>query len=89
MNREKMLREIMALDFAIVDLNLFLDTHPYDDKTVALCNNCIMKSKELKDCYQEMYGPLCVRDYINCGDKWAWIDDPWPWDKYHCYCEEG
>lgn len=87
MTREKMLHEIMAVDFAIVDLNLYLDTHPNDEKAIALCNNCVKKSMELKDCFQEMYGPLSVMNYINCDENWRWIENPWPWDKHECGCK--
>ena len=34
MNREKLMREIQEVSFALVDLNLFLDSHP--DCKVAL-----------------------------------------------------
>ena len=35
---------------------------------------------ELKDQYQQKYGPLCVCDLAK-QDKFNWTDSPWPWEK--------
>ena len=35
-SRQKLLKEISLVDFAIVELNLYLDTHPDDVDAVAL-----------------------------------------------------
>ena len=40
----------------------------------------IQMYNELKNKYENVYGPLCVKDVVS-SDKWTWIDNPWPWDK--------
>jgi len=79
MTREKMLMEIMAVDFTLIDLNLYLDTHPYEQKTITHYNNCIQKAKILHENYEQMYGPLTPMSYSKC--PWQWIESPWPWEK--------
>ena len=46
--RLEMLKEIMALDFSGVELNLYLDTHPMDQKALAIHNDYIMKLEDAK-----------------------------------------
>ena len=81
MDRETMLYEIMALDFAETDLNLFFDTHPDDSDAIELHNNIIKKRAVLIDSYQSMYGPITTRGYLNSDSTWDWIENPWPWNK--------
>ena len=56
--REMLMRKIAANDFAVVDLHLYLDTHP---------NNKKIAQK--------------LDEYAAKGNSWAWIANPWPWDK--------
>lgn len=84
MDRDRMLYEIMALDFALIDLNLYLDTHPTDADAIDLFNNVAKKRKVMVDSYQAMYGPLTASGYTNSEDMWDWIEEPWPWDKKVC-----
>lgn len=84
MDRDKMLYEIMALDFALTDLNLYLNTHPTDTDAIDLFNNIAKKRKVMVDSYQSMYGPITAKNYTNSEDMWDWIENPWPWDKCTC-----
>lgn len=76
--RREMINDIKALDFAIIELGLYLDTHPEDKKAVLMHNEYCKKTKELKDKYQEMYLPLSIYYPSN---KWKWLDEPWPWER--------
>ena len=73
--KNKMLHQIMALDFAINELALYLDTHKDDEKALCLHNRYCKECKELKDKYQKVYGPLTIEYPCN---KWRWIEEPWP-----------
>lgn len=84
MDKDKMLFEIMALDFALIDLNLYLDTHPTDSDAIDLFNNVAKKRKVMVESFQAMYGPLTANGYTNSEDMWDWVEDPWPWDKRIC-----
>ena len=72
--RREMIQEIRSLDFAIVELALYLDTHPEDEKALCLHRKYAKKLKELKDKYQKVYGPLTIHYPCN---KWRWLEEPW------------
>lgn len=76
--RLEMLKEIMALDFSNVELNLYLDTHPMDQRALAIRNDYIMKTKKLKEEYEKKYAPLTAEFVSKC--PWQWIEEPWPWE---------
>ena len=75
--REEMLHQIKCYNFAIIELALYLDTHPNDEKALCLHNSYSKTLKELKDKYQKVYGPLSI--YYPCN-KWRWLEEPWPWE---------
>jgi spore coat protein JB len=78
-NRENLLREIQAADFALIELNLYLDTHPYEQRTITIYSNMVQRAKMLRDTYERLYGPLTITSpYVKC--PWQWIDSPWPWE---------
>lgn len=77
-NRKELLNEIMALNFAVNDLVLYLDTHPDDTNAICLHNEYSTKVIELTAEYQKLFGPLTVNFSSN---SWDWIDEPWPWER--------
>lgn len=81
LTREEMLQEIRCYDFAVVEVALYLDTHPEDQKALCLHREYANKLKDLTDKYQKVYGPLTR--YFPCN-KWRWLEEPWPWDKEEC-----
>lgn len=76
--REEMINQIKALDFAIIDIGLYLDTHPEDQRALCMHREYAKQVKDLKDKYQKMYGPLTI--FFPCN-KWRWIEEPWPWER--------
>ena len=76
MRRQKMIDEIKSLDFAIIELGLYLDTHPEDQRAICMHREYCKQVKDLKDKYQKMYGPLTI--FFPCN-KWRWLEEPWPW----------
>ena len=78
MNRDDMLRELMALDFVAVDLQLFLNTHPDDEEALEKYNQTVIEANRLRSEYEKNYGPLT--SFRSVSDfPWQWEDDPWPW----------
>ena len=73
------LSELMALDFAIDELGLYLATHQDDEDALELFWSYIRLSKEGREKYVATYGPLLQTDYTAGGFRW--LDDPWPWEK--------
>ena len=76
--RREMMNQIRSYDFAIVELALYLDTHPEDQKALCLHRKYCKELKELKDEYQKVYGPLTINYPCN---KWRWLEEPWPWER--------
>lgn len=73
------LGEVQALDFALVELAMYLDTHPDDTDAIMLFGQYAKAYEEKKAAYEKAYGPL-VKTSAGKGDRWNWIDNPWPWD---------
>lgn len=73
------LSELMALDFAIDELGLYLTTHRDDQEALALYWDYIRLGREGRRRYEEMYGPLLQTDITE--GSFRWLDDPWPWDE--------
>ena len=48
----------MALDFAVKELNLYLDTHPQDQEALSLYASYIKLAQEGHEKYISQYGPL-------------------------------
>lgn len=80
-NRERMLREVMAADFSLIDLNLYLNTHPDDCRAVQLFNYLAQKARMLRFNYERCYGPLSMLSMHNYKCPWQWIESPWPWQR--------
>ena len=76
--REEMIMKIKELDFAVIELALYLDTHPEDRRALCLHRNYAREVKDLKDKYQKVYGPLTINYPCN---KWRWLEEPWPWER--------
>ena len=72
--------ELMALDFAIDELGLYLTTHAQDQEALQLYWSYLKLAKEGREKYQKLYGPLLQTDSTP-EDGYAWLRDPWPWDE--------
>ncbi|HBG21807.1 MAG: spore coat protein CotJB [Syntrophaceticus sp.] len=80
-SRVRMLRELQEIEFALVELNLYLDTHPNDEEAINNFNTLAIRLQQAKQSYEAKFGPL-----INFGHSgpvqapWKWIEEPWPWE---------
>lgn len=71
-------REIQKYLFAVIELNLFLDTHPNDCNAQAALAEACKKLECVKAKYNEIC-PLTPCAAIADG-KWNWSGTPWPWE---------
>ena len=78
MTKEEMAKKLKCYRFAIIELGLYLDTHPDDEKAICLHKEYANKFKVLEDKYQKVYGPLSIMYPCN---KWRWLEQPWPWER--------
>ncbi len=78
--RRELLRKIQELEFACIDLNLYLDTHPWDQRALAEFNAFASQLAMVKKQYESMYGPLSNFGQSFSQYPWQWIESPWPWE---------
>lgn len=72
------LTELQTLGFMIQELALYLDTHR-DDKEAL---DVFRAFQELYDKGREEYEKKCgpLNHMSDMGDKYNWLNDPWPWE---------
>ncbi len=75
--REALLRKIQALSFAKTESELYLDVHPSSAPALNYYKEVLAELDGYMTEYQNKYGPLFAEGVI--GDKWTWVDGPWPW----------
>ena len=76
--KEKLLLCIYEYDFALNDLNLFLDLHPENMEMYNMFKKIDEEKKYYVDMYEKKYGPLelCSTDY----SSYEWLNGPWPFE---------
>ena len=78
--RQSLLMDIQKVDFMLVDLNLFLDTHPDCAEALQEHANLVNISQKLRSSYEQQYGSLMTMTWEQSTGCWSWIEEPWPWD---------
>ena len=74
-------KKIHALDFAIHELVLFLDTHPTNQKAMTLLKDYRFKRAELIKEYESQFGDYIVPpNDVTANGCWQWLDGKWPWE---------
>lgn len=71
--------ELQALEFVILELALYLDTHQEDQEAFELFRKYAALEQEGRARYEAMYGPLTHRAAAESG-SFTWLKDPWPWN---------
>ena len=74
----KLLTDIDVLTFSLIDLNLYLDIYNDDKYMIDLYNQYKKQLNELKNIYENKYGPLIQND--KSTNTWNWEKGPWPWE---------
>jgi len=78
--RELSLWKVQAYEFAIVEVGLFLDTHPNDQTALSYFKQYRdMKHKAESD-FTRKFGPITMDHMDNDLSTWRWIENPWPWE---------
>lgn len=80
-SREKLLRNIQEVSFAVDEARLYLDTHPDDENAKRYFDKYNdMRRKALQN-FEQHYGGLLTDDIDAVKDGWTWINEPFPWDE--------
>lgn len=78
----ELLNEINETSFGVLELNLYLDTHPQDTKALQLFHELKQRRKTALAAFEKEYYPLTV-DCIGpdqTATQWTWGDAPAPWE---------
>jgi spore coat protein JB len=73
------MEELQAVDFVLVELTLYLDTHPQDQNAIQQFNQFAKQRKQIKRAIESKYGPLQQFGNSYSGMPWNWSEGPWPW----------
>lgn len=73
------IHELQSLCFAVVELGMYLDTHPDDQEAFELFKKYGELYKKAVEVYEKENGPL-TQQAAAMGDKYLWIKGPWPWE---------
>ncbi|MEW9096786.1 MAG: spore coat protein CotJB [Clostridiaceae bacterium] len=79
-DRSQMLNKIRELEFAAVELNLFLDNNPHNQHALADYNCITANLMKLKRKFEMEHGPLTNFGYAQSKYPWGWVEEPWPWE---------
>lgn len=71
--------QLQALEFVVLELGIYLDTHPQDTEALALFRQYTAMEKAARAAYEDRFGPLTQS--AAGGDSYRWLQEPWPW----CY----
>ena len=75
----ELLEEIQGIDFVIVELSLYLNTHQNDFEAIKQFNEMAQKSMQLKVNFEKKFGPLMNFGKSYSNYPWNVDDTPWPW----------
>lgn len=82
LSREQLFNFINELTFALVELNLFLDTHPDDEQALKTFTMLAAALKSYRHDYVNRYAPLTAYDSSDQTPfEWVSPENKWPWQN--------
>lgn len=84
-NQEQMLYDIGIVDFVLVDLTQYLDTHPFDHEAIEYFNHYVKIKNQMVKEFSRRYFPLTT-DLAESHKEWRWGDAPLPWEPSEGGC---
>lgn len=76
----EMLKTLQSLEFAALEFNLYLNTHPDDQQALDEFSRLATAAEECLRMYEANYGPLSAEASIGSEGYWRWLEHPWPWE---------
>lgn len=81
-SQKRLLNAIREVSFAVVELNLFLDTHPHNREALMLFKKLCANKEVLVNEYKTKYGPLkACHSSENTPFEWVSENNKWPWER--------
>lgn len=81
LSKRELTNTIRSLNFAVVDLSEYLDTHPCCNKALSLHNKYSKQLREAEAVYERKFGALTIFAPV---DNWDWVCNRWPWERGNC-----
>ena len=78
MNQRQLMEYVMMLGFCVMDMHLYLDTHPTDANALEYYDQYLEMYNNARTKYESNFGPLTAD--ASCRDRWTWIETPMPWE---------
>lgn len=78
-NKEQMLKDISIVDFVMIELTLYLDTHPFDRNAMEYFNHYARIRQQMMKEFAQKYYPL-TKDLAESNKEWKWGSAPLPWE---------
>lgn len=78
-NKEQLLHDIGIVSFVVIELGLYLDTHPHDRNALEYFNHYSRIRQQMTKEFSMKYFPLTM-DASECGKEWKWGAAPLPWE---------
>lgn len=76
--RDELLLNIQELTFKVIDLGLYLDINPKNERIYYEFRTASNELKKAKEMYEKNYGPLCLTE-TEFYNEYKWNKNPWPW----------
>lgn len=78
-DQSRMLKDISIVSFTLVELTLYLDTHPYDKQAMDYFNHYSHIENQMKQEFATKYYPLNAT-HSQDTKEWSWALAPMPWE---------
>lgn len=78
-NQNNPLNLLMAYQFALIDLQLYLDVRPNDTVVKELFDKYLDEYLKIKKLYEAQNGPITLASEFNKGPSWKW-QKKWPFE---------
>ena len=73
-----MMDKLRAIDFALIEINLYLDAYPKCRRAMEQYCKLIRERQKLAETINNSGNPLTSFEN-GCGE-WNWVKGPWPWE---------
>lgn len=77
--------DLFALEFAVDDLQLYLDTHEDDREVFKMFQYFQAEAMACREEYVKKYGPI-NRENLQESSEYSWLKGPWPWEYIEGMC---
>ncbi|MBQ8327279.1 MAG: spore coat protein CotJB [Lachnospiraceae bacterium] len=78
--QKRLLHDISVVDFVLVEMTLYLDTHPHETDAIDFYNHYCRIKNQLMNEYANKFYPLSLSTCDNYSKEWKWALSPLPWE---------